>query len=154
MEWITEEWTPEGAVPIPLLGEVAAGRPLDTYPVSEQIHVPETSWKGRRVFALRVRGESMVEAGIHDGDYLIVEPREQADDGRTVVAEVDGAVTVKKLYRGTRGSIRLQPENGAMEPIVVPGGRVRIVGVVVGILRKYGFDNDRQSTLRGNTTLH
>jgi hypothetical protein len=128
-----------GSVPIPLLGAVAAGEPLEVFAVEETLDVPRPLWNGRRVYALRVRGQSMIEAGIHDGDYLIVEPCETADSGRTVVAEVDGRVTVKKLYREANGRVRLQPANDGMLPLVVRGDRVRIRGVVVGILRKYGF---------------
>jgi len=82
----------------------------------------------------------MVDAGIRDGDYLIVEPCETADDGRTVVAEVDGRVTVKKLFRGTNGEVRLQPANPEMLPLIVRAEDVRVRGVVVGVLRKYGFN--------------
>ena len=89
----------EGTVRIPLLGEVAAGKPLEMFSVEESLDVPESLWHGRKVFALRVRGQSMIDAGIRDGDYLIVEPCETADNGRTVVAEIDGHVTVKKLFR-------------------------------------------------------
>lgn len=134
-----QEWLPEGTMRIALLGEVAAGRPLQACPVEETVDVPRSLWKGRRVFALRVRGASMIEAGIHDGDYLIVEPCDDADDGRTVVAEVDGCVTVKKLYREAGGRVRLQPANAQMLPLIVRGEAVRVIGAVVGILRKYGF---------------
>jgi repressor LexA len=133
------EWLPEGTVRIALLGEVAAGQPLEVFSVEEHLDVPESLWKGRKVFALRVRGHSMVDAGIRDGDYLIVEPADDATDGRTVVAEVDGAVTVKKVYREAGGEVRLQPANPEMLPLVVRGDRVRIRGVVVGVLRKVGF---------------
>lgn len=139
MQAMREEWSIEETCRIPLLGEVAAGTPLEVYSVEETLDVPESLWKGRKVFALRVRGRSMIDAGIHDGDYLIVEPCENADDGRTVVAEVDGSVTVKKLYREPGGQLRLQPANPEMLPLLVPGNEVRVRGVVVGVLRKYGF---------------
>ena len=100
---LDEAWTMEGTVGIPLLGEVAAGKPIEMFSVEETLDVPGSMWHGRKVFALRVRGQSMIDAGIHDGDYLIVEPTENADDGRTVVAEVDGQVTVKKLFRAPGG---------------------------------------------------
>lgn len=135
----SEGWLEEGTRRIPLLGEVAAGRPLEMFSVEDSLDVPESLWKGRKVFALKVRGQSMADAGIRDGDYLIVEPCETADDGRTVVAEVDGRVTVKKLYRERDGQIRLQPANSEMLPLRVSGDNVRVRGVVVGILRKYGF---------------
>jgi repressor LexA len=140
MDLLAEEWLPEGTIRIPLLGEAAAGQPLEMFSVEESLDVPESLWNGRKVFALRVRGQSMVDAGIRDGDYLIVEPCESADDGRTVVAEVDGHVTVKKLFRGTNGEVRLQPANPEMLPLIVRAEDVRVRGIVVGVLRKYGFN--------------
>lgn len=137
---LAEEWLPEGTIRIPLLGDVAAGQPLEMFSVEESLDVPESLWNGRKVFALRVRGQSMVDAGIRDGDYLIVEPCETADDGRTVVAEVDGHVTVKKLFRAANGEIRLQPANPEMLPLTVRAEDVRVRGIVVGVLRKYGFN--------------
>ncbi len=143
MELMADEWLPEGTVRIPLLGEVAAGQPLEVYCVEESLDVPESLWNGRKVFALKVRGSSMIDAGIRDGDYLIVEPCDTADDGRTVVAEVDGSVTVKKLYReGER--VRLQPANPEMLPLVVSAREVRVRGVVVGVMRKFGFSGGRE----------
>lgn len=144
------EWLPEGTLQIPLLGEVAAGHPLAVYSVEDTLDVPQSMWKGRKVFALRVRGSSMIEDGIRDGDYLIIEPCEAADDGRTVVAEVDGQVTVKKIYReGER--VRLQPANSEMLPLRVDAADVRIIGAVAGVLRKFGFGDsaaERKSAVR------
>ena len=142
MHALQDRWEMEGTVSIPLLGEVAAGKPLEMFTVEDSLDVPESLWHGRKVFALRVRGQSMVDAGIRDGDYLIVEPRETADNGRTVVAEIDGHVTVKKLFRSPGGQVRLQPANPEMLPLIVSGEQVRIRGVVVGVLRKYGFKAD------------
>ena len=128
-----------GSVRIPLLGTVAAGVPIEMFTVEDTIEAPGGLWNGRKVFALRVRGTSMIEAGIQDGDYLIVEPSAAADDGRMVVAEIEGEVTVKKLYREPDGRIRLQPANPTMLPFIVRADRVKVRGTVVGILRKYGF---------------
>ena len=139
MHALQDRWEMEGTVTIPLLGEVAAGKPLEVFSVEDSLDVPESLWRGRKVFALRVRGQSMVDAGIRDGDYLIVEPCEMADNGRTVVAEIDGHVTVKKLFRSAGGQVRLQPANPEMLPLIVSGDQIRIRGVVVGVLRKYGF---------------
>jgi hypothetical protein len=139
MHALDESWVVEGTVRIPLVGDVAAGKPLEMFSVEESLDVPESLWNGRKVFALRVRGQSMIDAGIHDGDYLIVEPADTADDGRTVVAEIDGHVTVKKLFRSPGGQVRLQPANPEMLPLIISGEQVRIRGVVVGVLRKYGF---------------
>lgn len=124
---------------IPLLGVVAAGEPYQAFAIDETLSVPTTLWGGKHVFALRVRGDSMVDEGIHNGDYIIVEPRTAAENGQTVVAEIDGCVTVKKYYRGSDGQVRLQPANPEMLPLVVRGQQVRIIGVVTGILRKFGF---------------
>ena len=142
MHALQDRWEMEGTVRIPLLGEVAAGKPLEMFSVEDSLDVPESLWHGRKVFALRVRGQSMVDAGIRDGDYLIVEPCDTADNGRTVVAEIDGHVTVKKLFRSPGGQVRLQPANPEMLPLIVSGDQVRIRGVVVGVLRKYGFKAD------------
>src|SRR5712691_5123890 len=79
---------------IPLLGMIAAGDPLPAFQVLESIDVPGGSWRDREVFALRVRGTSMVDDGILDGDYLVVERRDEVRDGQTVIADVDGQVTV------------------------------------------------------------
>jgi repressor LexA len=129
----------ESTVTIPLLGDVATGQPLECSRSRTASTCRNRSGTARKVFALRVRGQSMIDAGIRDGDYLIVEPCDSADDGRTVVAEIDGHVTVKKLYRSAGGQVRLQPANPEMLPFIVGGDQVRIRGVVVGVLRKYGF---------------
>jgi hypothetical protein len=142
MHALDDAWVMEGTRRIPLLGEVAAGKPLQMFSVEESLDVPESLWHGRKVFALRVRGQSMIDAGIRDGDYLIVEPCDTAENGRTVVAEIDGHVTVKKLFRAASGQVRLQPANPEMLPLIVSGEQVRIRGVVVGVLRKYGFKSE------------
>ena len=103
------------------------------------IELPPGLWNGRRVFALRVRGTSMLDEGIRDGDYLLCEPRETVDSGQTVVAEVDGGMTVKRLVREKGGRVRLQPANPEMLALVVPADHVRIIGAVVGVFRRHGF---------------
>ncbi len=135
------EWC--ATIDIPLLGVVAAGEPYQAFPVDETLSVPTTLWGGKQVFALRVRGNSMIDEGIHNGDYIIVEPRQTADNGQTVVAEIDGAVTVKKYHREADGSIRLEPANPEMLPLIVRGEHVRIIGIVAGVLRKCGFGETR-----------
>ncbi len=124
---------------IPLLGTIAAGDPLPAFQVLESIDVPGGSWREREVFALRVRGTSMVDDGILDGDYLVVERRAEVRDGQTVIADVDGHATVKRFYRERNGTVRLQPANDRLLPLMLRGERVRIRGVVVGVLRKQGF---------------
>jgi repressor LexA len=128
------------ALPVPLLGTVAAGRPIEALPVEGVLDLPGGLWSGRRVFSLRVRGTSMIDEGIRDGDYLIVEPRVTADSGQTVVAEVDGGVTVKRLFREPDGRVRLQPANPDVLPLILAPERVRIVGIVAGIFRRQGFE--------------
>ena len=123
---------------LPLYGYIAAGHPLEAVPGAESLVVPEDLLPGRgECYVLRVKGESMIEEHIADGDYVIVESRRQAQDGEMVVALVDGeGVTLKRLYREA-GNVRLQPANASMPPMVFEGDRVQVQGVVVGIMRKY-----------------
>jgi repressor LexA len=132
----------DDTVDIPLLGVVAAGEPYRAFVIDETLGVPAALWGGKKVFALRVRGSSMIDEGIHDGDFLIVQPRETAENGQTVIAEVDGCVTVKKFHREPDGSIRLQPANPDILPLIVRGESITIRGVVVGVMRKYGFGHN------------
>jgi repressor LexA len=126
-------------VELPLLGEVAAGQPIEAIEDRETILVPpDLLRKGGENFVLRVVGDSMIEEQIRDGDYIIVNSRPVAEDGEMVVALVDGeAATVKKLYREKGGQIRLQPANERLQPMFFPSERVKIQGVVVGVIRRY-----------------
>ena len=126
-----------GAVELPLLGRVAAGRPIEALEQADHIAVPEQFIRRRDTFVLKVVGSSMVQDGILDGDYIVVEQRPQADNGETVVAVVDGEATVKRFYRDRPGRIRLQPANDAMQPLVVREKDCEVRGVVVAVLRKY-----------------
>lgn len=137
-------WT-DDTIEIPLLGVVAAGEPYKAFVIDDTLTVPAALWGGKKVFALRVRGNSMIDEGIHDGDFLVVQPCEAAENGQTVVAEVDGAVTVKKFYREPDGAIRLQPANPDLLPLIVRGDHICIRGVVVGVMRKYGFGQQAQT---------
>ena len=123
--------------PLPLLGYIAAGSPIEAVQESEDIDVTELLriTHGEDLFVLGVRGDSMVDEQIRDGDYIIVQRRDSARNGETVVALVEGReVTLKKFYReGDR--IRLQPANAAMAAIYARD--VQIQGIVVGVLRKY-----------------
>ncbi len=126
-----------GLATIPLLGTVAAGRPIEAMAEHEELRVPE-EWLGKgRTYALRVRGDSMIDEQIRSGDTVVVEARETARNGETVIALVDGeSVTVKQYYR--EGSvIRLQPANPAVPVMRFPEERVAIQGVVIGVLRRY-----------------
>ena len=125
------------ALELPLLGFVAAGAPIEAVVSSETVAVPEELVGRRETYALRVRGDSMIDEQIRDGDIVIVEERQAAQDGETVIALVDGSdVTLKKLYR-EGGRVRLQPANANVAPIVVDASQVRVQGVVVGVMRKY-----------------
>jgi len=122
---------------LPLLGQVAAGSPIDAIEGNDTISVPEQFVRRENTFCLRVKGESMVDEGIRDGDYIIVEGRDAANQGETVVALIGDEATVKKYYRENDGRIRLQPANPSMEPIYVPEAGLQIRGVVVGLMRHY-----------------
>ena len=121
---------------VPLLGAVAAGLPIEPLVAGEEIALPE-AWLGRgRTYVLRVRGESMIEEQIRDGDLVIVEEREVARNGETVVALVDGEGVTLKRFRREGGSVVLEPANRDLSPLVLPEERVRVQGVVVGVLRR------------------
>jgi len=120
-----------------LSGTVAAGAPIEAIEGNESITVPEEFVRRDDTFCLRVKGDSMIEDGIRDGDYIIVEGRNTARNGETVVALLAGEATVKKFYREADGTVRLQPANSAMRPIMVRGGELSIRGVVVGLMRRY-----------------
>jgi repressor LexA len=126
------------AVELPLLGRVAAGSPIEAVTASETIFVPEDMVGRRDTYVLQVKGDSMIDEQIRDGDFVIVENRKHARDGEMVIALVDGdSATLKKLYREGNGKVRLQPANERMAPIVLDQDRLRIQGVVIGVLRKY-----------------
>ncbi|MGH7680836.1 MAG: transcriptional repressor LexA [Candidatus Eiseniibacteriota bacterium] len=121
---------------IPLLGVVAAGRPIEPIETPEEIQIPSSmAGKGER-YALRVRGDSMIEDGIHDGDVVVVRRARRAENGQTVVAVVDGDATLKR-FRLKGGRAELRPANATMEPIVVSADRVEIRGILVGLIRRY-----------------
>jgi len=126
------------AVELPLLGYVAAGIPIEAIVGSETIAVPEDLVGKRDTYVLRVKGDSMIDEQIRDGDYVIVEDRRITEKpGEMVIALLNGSdVTLKKLYH-EHGHIRLQPANPAMQPIIVPTDQVQIQGVVIGVMRRY-----------------
>ena len=125
------------SVELPLLGNVAAGMPIEAIVGSETISVPETFVGRKETYVLRVKGESMIDEQIRDGDFVIVEDRTTAENGEMVIALLEGAdVTLKKFYR-ENGHVRLQPANPAMQPLVVPAERVQVRGVVIGVMRRY-----------------
>jgi repressor LexA len=121
---------------LPLLGMVAAGEPIEALEVPDMIEVPPSLLRGGECFALRVKGDSMIEDGIRDGDIILVKKQAVADTGQTVVAVIEGEATVKRFYR--RGNkIELRPANPAMRPLLVQPEAVEIQGVVIGLVRKY-----------------
>ncbi len=125
------------AVELPLLGRVAAGRPIEALETADHIAVPEQFIRRQNTFVLRVVGNSMVEDGILDGDYIVVEQRATADNGETVVAVVNGEATVKRFHRDKAGRIRLQPANETLRPLIVKERDCEVRGVVVAVLRQY-----------------
>jgi repressor LexA len=126
-----------GGIELPLLGLVAAGSPIESIPDPEPVSVPQDFVGSGSNFVLKVRGESMIDDGIHDGDLVIVQSTAKAVDGDMVVAMVDGEVTLKRLYRQAPGTIRLQPANSEMEPLFVAAADLTVQGIVVGLLRRY-----------------
>lgn len=138
LELVSRQST-QAAIELPLLGSVAAGLPIETIESHETLAVPPDMIRRKKDnYVLRVEGNSMIEEQIRDGDYIVVQSQEVAEDGQMVVALVGGdAATVKKLYREPGNRIRLQPANATMAPIVVNANDVRIQGVVVGVIRKY-----------------
>ena len=120
---------------IPVIGRVAAGTPiLAEENVEETLTLPEDIVGHGDVFILRVRGESMIQAGIMNDDYIVVHKQPDANNGEIVVALIEDEATVKRFYK-ENGHIRLQPENDTMEPIIVP--TVTILGKVVSLIRKF-----------------
>ena len=126
------------AIDVPLLGYVAAGQPIEAIASTETIAVPEALLGNRRdTYVLRVRGNSMIDEQIRDGDWVVVEDRRTANNGEMVVALLkDADVTLKTFYRDN-GRIRLQPANVTMEPIFVPMQDVEVQGKLLAVLRKY-----------------
>jgi repressor LexA len=125
------------SVELPLFGYVAAGSPIEAVVSSETISVPEDFVGRRKAYVLRVRGESMIDEQIRDGDYVIVEDRRVAENGEMVIALVRGAdVTLKKFYR-ENGRVRLQPANPSMQPLMIEADQVQVQGVIIGVMRRY-----------------
>ncbi len=121
---------------IPLVGRIAAGQPIEAIERAETISLADFT-RSKDVFALEVRGESMQDEHILDGDYVLVEKTKIAHNGDIVVALVEGTdATLKRFYR-EGDTIRLQPSNAKMKPIIVPARNVGIQGRVIGVLRKY-----------------
>lgn len=136
-------WSPElealdiledALVEIPLLGSVTAGLPIDICEQQEQVSVPANMVR-KNTYALRVQGHSMIDDNIQDGDIIVVEKRQSAENGQSVIAMINGEqVTLKKFYVESDG-IRLQPANPDMDPIFLRNEEVQILGIVTGVIR-------------------
>jgi len=137
-------WTPEldpidlhgqGLVDIPLLGWVTAGLPMDICAADERVAVPSDMVR-KNTYALKVRGHSMIDDNIQDGDVIVIEKRETAENGQSVIAMINGEqVTLKKFYVEANG-IRLQPANPDMPPIWLRNEELQILGIVTGVIRQ------------------
>ncbi len=137
-------WIPEAEVlevvgaemsEIPLLGWISAGSPVELNENDQAVAVPSHMVR-RNTYALKVRGHSMIDDNIQDGDIVIIEKRETAENGQSVVAMINGEqVTLKKFYV-ERDGIRLQPANPEMEPIILRNEEVQILGIVTGVIRQ------------------
>lgn len=127
------------AIELPLLGRVAAGRPIEALESDESVEVPKSMLRSGEHYVLRVVGDSMIEEGILSGDLVIIKKSKDADNGQTVVALVDNEATIKKYYKRNK-SIELHPANPAYEPIIIDSLRAstsfRIEGLFVGLLRR------------------
>jgi repressor LexA len=122
---------------IPLLGKIAAGFPIEAIEDKQELNLAEM-FMGPELFALRVTGDSMVDAGILDDDYVIIRKQPVANDGDIVVAMIDKAeATLKRFKRRSESQVALIPENSEMEPMIYPADRVSIHGILVGQLRNY-----------------
>src|SRR5580698_7382741 len=123
-------------VVLPLMGRIAAGRPIEAVQSNETISLADFV-RSKEVFVLEVRGESMQDEAILNGDYVLVEKTKTAHNGDIVVALLESSdATLKRFFR-EGDNIRLQPSNAAMKPIIVPAATVEIQGRVIGVLRKY-----------------
>src|SRR5580704_10682709 len=139
LELVSDERLPDEnrSTKLPLLGNIAAGSPIEAVENREELDLETMFHAKTGVYVLRVRGDSMIEDHLVDGDYVVIERRESAKNGEQVVALLDsGEATLKRFYKeGPR--IRLQPANKAMEPRIVDANRVKVQGIVIGVLRSY-----------------
>ena len=134
---IREQVLDRHTVELPMLGRIAAGRPLETFEERETFSLGEFA-RGQNNYVLRVKGNSMMDDHILDGDFVVIEQTQVANPGEVVVALVGGdEATLKRFFREPGGKIRLQPANSEVAPIVVPAAQVKIQGRVVGVMRKY-----------------
>jgi repressor LexA len=139
LELVSDERLPDEnrSTKLPLLGNIAAGSPIEAIENREELDLEQMFHAKNGVYVLRVRGDSMIEDHLCDGDFVVIERRETARNGEQVVALLDnGEATLKRFYR--EGSkIRLQPANSTMEPRMIDADRCKVQGVVIGVLRSY-----------------
>ncbi|HEV2341608.1 MAG TPA: transcriptional repressor LexA [Candidatus Acidoferrales bacterium] len=134
---VREQVIERHSVGLPLMGRIAAGRPLEAIEDRETISLGDFT-RGQHTFVLQVKGDSMQDDHILDSDYVVVEQTQVANQGEIVVALISNEeTTLKRFYREAAGKIRLQPANSQMSPIIVPAADVKIQGRVIGVLRKY-----------------
>lgn len=127
-------------VELPLIGYIAAGKPIEAIenPLATVTVSPDLVSKFKRCYVLQVKGDSMIKEGIYDGDYVVIQQQNTAENGQIVVALIDnGFATLKTFYKEKAGKIRLQPANDSMEPIIVDADSVTIQGKVTGVIRKF-----------------
>ena len=129
---------PLGEMEFPLLGRIAAGQPVEAIPNPETLSLGDIAGGKSNIYVLRVKGDSMIDDHICDGDYILVEGVETASNGDIVVALTGNTdATLKRFFREAGGKVRLQPANAQMDPIFLPAREVKIQGKVIGVLRKY-----------------
>jgi repressor LexA len=127
-----------GSLEFPLLGRIAAGQPVEAIPHPETFSLGDFTSGKSNIYVLRVKGDSMIDDHICNGDYILVEGTDTAENGEIVVALTAGTdATLKRLFREPKGRVRLQPANTQMDPIILPARDVKIQGRVIGVLRKY-----------------
>jgi repressor LexA len=122
---------------IPLLGKIAAGCPIEALPQPETMKVPDELLTDGNCYVLIVQGESMIEEGIQDGDYVVIESRDHARNGEIVVALIDNQEATLKRIEQQPGKVVLHPANSAMSPMAYAPEQVQVQGVLVGLLRRY-----------------
>jgi repressor LexA len=127
------------SIGLPILGLVAAGQPIETLGAhAETLEVPPFMVGRRNSYVLQVKGDSMIDEGINNEDFVVVQEKEVPSNGEMVIALINGREATLKRYYKEKGHIRLQPSNAAMEPIIIkPGTPIEIQGVVIGLIRKY-----------------
>ncbi len=132
--------TSMNAIELPVVGYIAAGEPIEAIenPINTVLVSSDLVSKTKRCYVLQVRGDSMIDEGIFDGDNVVIQHQDTANNGDIVVALLDnGFATLKKFYREENGKIRLQPANQNMDPIIVKASEVQVQGKVTGIIRRY-----------------